>query len=62
MRSALWLAFFVVTNVLGVKALTAALTLPFDEGLVPAILTVPLIALAALGAARLAAAWREDDL
>lgn len=61
MRSALWLAFFVVANVLGVKALTAAVTLPFDEGLVPAMLTVPLIGFAALGAARLAAAWQRGD-
>ena len=61
MRSALWLAFFVVTNVLGVKALTAAVTLPVDEGLVPALLTVPLVGLAALSATRLAAAWRDGD-
>ena len=61
MRSALWLGLFVVTNVLGVEALTAALTLPLDEGLTPALLSVPLIGLAALGAARLAAAWRGDD-
>ena len=62
MRSALWIAFFVVTNVLGVKALTAAVTLPPDEGLVPALLTVPLIGLAAVAAARLVAALREDDV
>ena len=58
MRSILWLALFVVANVLGVNALTAALTLPADERLLPAMLTVPLIGIAALGAARLSVAWR----
>ncbi len=61
MRAALWLAFFIVANVLGVQALTAALTLPFEERLLPALLTVPLIGLAAMGAARLAATWQRQD-
>jgi hypothetical protein len=61
MRAVLWLALFIIANVLGVSALTAALTLPSDERLLPAMLTVPLIGLAAMGAARLAAAWQRRD-
>jgi hypothetical protein len=61
MQLGLWLVFFVICNLVGVKVFTAALTLPADEALVPAILTVPLIMLAALGASRLAEAWSSRD-
>ena len=60
MRAILWLALFIVANVLGVSASTAALTLRSDERLLPAVLTIPLVGLAAMGAARLAAAWQRS--
>ena len=43
MRLALWIAFFVVSNLLGVEAFKAAVTLPSDERLLPSLLTFPLI-------------------
>lgn len=53
----LWLAFFVVCNILGVETFKAAVTLPFDEALVPGILSVPLIGLTALSATRVLGGW-----
>jgi hypothetical protein len=61
MRLALWIAFLVVCNVLGVEAFKAAVTLPLDEALVPGVLSVPLIGLAAFGVTRVLDAWHERD-
>jgi hypothetical protein len=54
MRTALWAAFFVICNVIGVEVFKAAITLPFDEALVPRVLSVPMIGLTALSATRIA--------
>ncbi|MGH7325063.1 MAG: hypothetical protein ACREJ9_10515 [Candidatus Rokuibacteriota bacterium] len=61
MRVGLWVAFFVVSNVLGVEAFRAAMTLPFEDALLPAVLTVPLVGLTAFGATRLLNAWQQHD-
>jgi hypothetical protein len=61
MRLALWAAFFVVCNILGVETFKAAITLPLDEALVPGVLSVPLVALAAFGVTRVVDAWRERE-
>jgi hypothetical protein len=61
MRLGLWAAFFVVCNVLGVEVFKAAMTLPFEEAVVPGVLTVPLIGLTALGVTQLLAAWHSRD-
>ena len=61
MRLWLWVAFFVVSNVLGVEVFKAAMTLPWDEALLPGILTVPLVGLSALGASRIVAAWQQSE-
>ena len=58
MRLGLWIAFFVVSNLLGVEAFKAALTLPSDERLVPSLLTLPLVGLTAVSATRVVDAWR----
>jgi len=59
MRIGLWAAFFVVCNVMGVEVFKAAMTLPFEEALVPGALAVPLIGLTAFGATRVVSAWQE---
>ena len=61
MRLWLWVAFFVVSNLLGVEVFKAAVTLPWDEALVPGLLTVPLVGLTALGATRIVATWQRPD-
>jgi hypothetical protein len=61
MRLLLWGAFFVVSNLLGVEALKAAVTLPSDERLLPGLLTFPLVGLTAVGATRVLEAWRRRD-
>ena len=61
MRFGLWVAFFLICNVLGVEAFRAALTLPFEDALLPAALSVPLVGLTAFGATRLVSTWRERD-
>jgi len=61
MRLGLWVAFFLICNVLGVEAFRAALTLPFEDALIPAVLSVPLVALTAFGATRLLSTWEERD-
>jgi hypothetical protein len=61
MRVGLWAAFFVVSNVLGVEVFKAAMTLPLQEALVPGVLTVPLVALSAVGVTQLVAAWKSRD-
>jgi hypothetical protein len=59
MRFGLWVAFFLICNVLGVEAFRAAMTLPFEDALLPAALSIPLVALTAFGATRLLSTWRE---
>ncbi len=61
MRLALWIAFFVTSNLLGVEAFKAAVTLPSDERLLPSLLTFPLIGLTAVSATRVVEAWRRRD-
>ena len=61
MRLWLWVLFFVVCNLLGVEVFKAAVTLPWDEALVPGLLTVPLVGLTALGATRIVATWQRPD-
>jgi hypothetical protein len=58
MRLWSWVAFFIVCNIVGVEVFKAAMTLPFEEALVPGILSVPLIGLTAIGASRVAAHWK----
>jgi hypothetical protein len=57
----LWVAFFVVSNVLGVEVFKAAVTLPWDEAFLPGMLTLPLVGLSALGATRILAAWQQPE-
>ena len=52
-----WIAFFIVCNVLGVEVFKAAMTLPFEEAVLPGILAVPLIGLTAIGATRVVSLW-----
>jgi hypothetical protein len=61
MRLALWIAFFVVANLLGVEVFKAAVTLPWNEALLPGLLTPPLVGLSALGATRIVAAWTDPE-
>ena len=61
MRLVLWIAFFVISNLLGIEAFKAAVTLPSDERLLPSLLTFPLIGLTALSATRVLEAWRHRD-
>jgi hypothetical protein len=61
MRLALWIAFFVVSNLLGVEVFRAAVTLPWEEALVPGLLTVPLVGLTALGAIGIVGTWQRRD-
>ncbi|MGH7392392.1 MAG: hypothetical protein ACREM3_23490 [Candidatus Rokuibacteriota bacterium] len=61
MRVGLWVAFIVVCNVLGVEAFRAAMTLPFEEALLPGVLTVPLVGLTAFGVTRVMNAWNGRD-
>ena len=61
MRLWLWVVFFVVSNLLGVEVFKAAVTLPWEEALVPGLLTVPLVGLTALGATRIMATWQQPD-
>src|SRR5260370_11144283 len=62
MRLALWTVFFVVSNLLGVEAFKAAVTLPSDERLLPSLLTFPLISLTAVSATRAVDALRRRDV
>ena len=54
MQAALWALFFVVCNIVGVEVFKAAITLPFEDALLPRVLAVPLIGLTALSATRVA--------
>jgi hypothetical protein len=57
----LWSAFFLVSNLVGVETLKAAVTLPSDERLLPGLLTLPLVGLTAMSATRVLDAWRRRD-
>ena len=59
MQLYLWTALFLVSNLIGVEVFTAAMTLPRDEAILPAILAVPLIGLTAVGASRMIQAWNS---
>jgi hypothetical protein len=61
MRLWLWVVFFVVSNLLGVELFKAAVTLPFDEALLPGVLTLPLIGLTAVSATRVLHAWKNRE-
>jgi hypothetical protein len=61
MRLWLWVAFFLVANLLGVEVFKAAVTLPREEALLPCLLTLPLVGLAALGATRIVDAWQRSE-
>jgi hypothetical protein len=61
MRLWLWIVFFVICNIIGVEVFKAALTLPFDEAVLPGILSVPLIGLTALGATRVMSAFTARE-
>jgi hypothetical protein len=61
MRLWLWVAFFVISNLLGVEVFKAAVTLPFDEALLPGVLTLPLVGLTAISATRVMAAWKNRE-
>jgi len=61
MRLWLWVTFFVVSNLLGVEVFKAAVTLPFDEALLPGVLTLPLVGLTALSATRVMDAWKNRE-
>jgi hypothetical protein len=61
MRLWLWVAFFVVANLVGVEVFKAAVTLPGNEALLPRLLTVPLVVLSALGATRILATWQRPE-
>jgi hypothetical protein len=61
MRLGLWVAFFVVSNLLGVEVFKAAVTLPFDEAILPGVLTLPLVGLTAVSATRVLAAWKNRE-
>ena len=61
MRLWLWVAFFVVSNLLGVEVFKAAVTLPWEEAVLPGLLTVPLVGLTALGATRIVATWQRPE-
>jgi hypothetical protein len=61
MRLWLWVAFFLVANLLGVEVFKAAVTLPWNEALLPGLLTPPLVGLSALGATRIVAAWHRPE-
>jgi hypothetical protein len=61
MRLWLWVAFFVVANLVGVEVFKAAVTLPGNEALLPRLLTVPLVVLSALGATRILSTWQRPE-
>ena len=61
MRLWLWVTFFVVSNLLGVEVFKAAVTLPFDEALLPGVLTLPLVGLTAISATRVMEAWKNRE-
>ena len=61
MRIGLWVAFFVVCNVVGVEVFKAAILLPFEDALLPRVLAIPLIGLTALSATRVLGMFDSRD-
>jgi hypothetical protein len=61
MRAWLWMLFFLVCNIIGVHVFSAAWTLPFEDAMWPRLLSIPMIALTALGAVRLMSVWNDRD-
>lgn len=61
MRTALWAAFFVICNIIGVEVFKAAITLPFEDAILPRVLAVPMIGLTALSATRIAGLLSSRD-
>jgi hypothetical protein len=61
MQLSLWVALFIVANLLGVEVLKAAVTLPWQEALVPGLLTIPLVLLSAVGVTRIVSAWQHPE-
>jgi hypothetical protein len=61
MRIGLWVAFFVVCNVVGVEVFKAAITLPIEDALWPRVLAVPMIGLTALSATRVLGMFTSRD-
>jgi hypothetical protein len=61
MRLWLWVAFLVISNLLGIEVFRAAVTLPLDEALLPGALTLPLIGLTAVSLTRVVDAWKTRD-
>jgi hypothetical protein len=61
MRVGVWTMFFLICNVLGVETFRAAVTLPPEDALLPAVLTVPLVGLTAFGVTRVLQAWQGRD-
>lgn len=61
MRLWLWVAFFLIVNLMGVEVFRAAVTLPWEEALLPGLLTPPLVGLAALSASRIVDAWHRPE-
>jgi len=56
-----WGALFVVANAIGVETFKAAVTLPPDEALLPRLLSIPLVGLAAISATRVVTAWSSRE-
>ena len=61
MRLVLWIAFFLISNLVGVEVFKAAMTLPFEEALLPGIHTLPLVGDTAVSATRVCDAWQNWD-
>ena len=61
MRTALWAVFFVICNIIGVEVFKAAITLPFEDALLPRVLAVPMVGLTALSATRIAGLFSTRD-
>ncbi|HXH83603.1 MAG TPA: hypothetical protein VNN07_11855 [Candidatus Tectomicrobia bacterium] len=57
----LWAAFFLISNIMGVETFRAFVTLPWEEAVLPGVVTVPLVGLSALSATRIVAAWQCGD-
>ena len=57
----LWVAFFLICNMVGVEVFKAAWTLPWDEALFPRLLAVPLVGLTALGATRVIGSFTDRE-
>jgi hypothetical protein len=55
----LWAIFFVISNLLGIETLRAAVTLPLEEALLPGLLTIPLVGLTAFSVRHVVDAWHQ---